>query len=85
MDNPRMHCISELLEWLPHWMLDDPWIIHGNPWIHCIFELLGWLPHWMSDARYMDNPWIHCIPELLCQGPGLKPHYPAILSSKPGP
>ena len=37
------------------------------------------------DARYMDNPWIHCIPELLCQGPGLKPHYPTILGSKPGP
>ena len=56
-----------------------------DPWIHCISELPGWLPHWMSDAQYMDNPWIHCIPELLCHGPGLKPHYPAVLGSKLGP
>ena len=25
MDNPWIHCISELLGWLPHWMF--PWII----------------------------------------------------------
>ena len=51
MDNPWIHCISELLGLLP--MSDDPWI-------HCISELLGWLPDWMSD-----DSWIHCISELL--------------------
>ena len=73
-----VHCINKLLGWLLHWMVDDPWIIHGNPWIHCISELLGWLLycikkllgwllHWMSDDPWitMDNPWIHCISELL--------------------
>ena len=29
MDNPWIHCISELLGRLLHWMADDPWIIHG--------------------------------------------------------
>ena len=53
MDNPWIHCISELLGWLLHWMADDPWITMDNPWIHCISELLGWLLHWMAD-----DPWI---------------------------
>ena len=47
MDNPWIHCISELLHWMAT-TLDVGWSM-DYPWIHCISELLGWLPHWMSD------------------------------------
>ena len=59
MNNPWIHCISELLGWLPHWMSDARYVqmIHGLSMDHPTSNVVA-TPVIQKYNVSMDYPWI---------------------------